>query len=213
MPYRVNSRVPALFAGSLVAATLIGPSWAASAARRCIERPDREVNQAGHWYYHVNRENHRRCWFFEASEPTVNPAPATDGLPAPNTDSTESWFSRFATDVAKTFSPEPRQNSVMSFSSESPQNGISDSTSTAAKTTSSKRPRSGRIAKRAPSQIAPLPTTNGLASAEGSDQSSSQRTTEKDEKHTPQLTPAERQALFDDFLKWYMDKSVFGPGR
>jgi len=88
-----------------------------------------------------------------------------------------------------------------------------DSTSTAAKTTSSKRPRSGRIAKRAPSQIAPLPTTNGLAGAEGRDQSPSQRTTEKDEKHTPQLTPAERQALFDDFLKWYMDKSVFGPGR
>src|SRR5262249_29376448 len=141
MPYRVNSRVPSLFAGSLVAATLLDPSWAAAAARRCIETPDLGVNQAGHWDYHVDRENHRRCWFFEASESTVNPQTAADGPPAPDTVSTESWFSRFATDVAKTFSPEPRQNNIMTFSSESPQNGISESSSTVAKTTSSKRPR------------------------------------------------------------------------
>ncbi len=209
MPHRVNSLVRAVFAGSLAAAVLFGPNWAA-AAGGCIEKPDQEVNQAGHWYYHVDRVHHRRCWYFETLEATVSPPSSADRVLAPNADSQQSWFSRFAAELAKTFSSEPKQSSISAFSSELPQNSILDNSSTVTKTTSPNHPRTNKIASRERSQIEPPATTNGVASAERRDQLLPQRTAEKDEKHTPQLTAAERQALFDDFLKWYMDRSIFG---
>jgi len=209
MPRRVNLWVPALLAGLLGAAVVLGSRWSASAGGGCIEKPDPEVNQAGHWYYHVDRVHHRRCWFFEASEATVSRASSIDQAPAPNADYEESWFSRFTAGLARTLSPEPQQNSISAYSSEPPQNTIPDNSSTVIKTTSSRRPRTTKIAKREPSKIVPLPTTNGLASAEQRDQLPPQRTVEKAKKQTSQLT-AGQQALYNDFLKWYMDKGIFG---
>jgi len=209
MPRRVNLWVPALLAGLLAAAAVLGSHWVASAAGGCLEKPDLDVNQAGHWYYYVDRVHHRRCWFFEAEEATVSPSPSIDQAPPPNADSEESWFSRFAAGVSRAFSLEPRQNSISAFSSEAPQNSIPELSSTITRTTSSKRPTSSKIAKRERSQVAPFPTTNGLASAERRDQSPPQRIAEKDKKPTPQLT-AKQQALYEDFLKWYMDKGIFG---
>jgi hypothetical protein len=208
MPHRVNLWVPALLAGLLAAAAVLGSHWVASAASGCIEKPNLKVSQAGHWYYHVDRVLHRRCWFFEASEAPVSPASSVDQVPPPGADLEESWFSRFTAGLTRTFSLEPQQNNISAFSSEPPQNTIPDSSNTVIKITPSKRPKSSKIAKREPLRIAPPPTTNGLASAERHDQLPSQRIAEKDKKHTPQLT-AEQQALFGDFLKWYMDKGVF----
>jgi len=37
-----------------------------------------------------------------------------------------------------------------------------------------------------------------------------QGTPEKDDKLGRQLTATERQALFEEFMKWYKDTSVFG---
>jgi hypothetical protein len=157
----------------------------------------------------VDRVHHRRCWFFEAEEATVSPESSIDQVPPPNADSEESWFSRLAAGVARAFSLEPRQNSISAFSSEVPQNSIPELSSTITRTTSSKRPTSSKIAKRERSQIVPFPTTNGVASAERRDQLPPPRTAEKDKKHTPPLT-AEQQALYEDFLKWYRDKGIFG---
>jgi hypothetical protein len=56
----------------------------------------------------------------------------------------------------------------------------------------------------------PRPETNGAASAERHDQLLPQRTVEKEEKHPAQLTDADREALFEDFLKWYAVKGIFG---
>jgi hypothetical protein len=210
MPHRVNSLVSMVFASSLAAAMLLGATWAALAAEGCIDKPDREVKQAGHWYYYYDRVHHRRCWFFETSEATVSPRPATERTPAPNADSEQSWFSRFATGLTQTFSPEPKQNSISAFSSEQPQNGISDNSSSVMKTTSPKRLRTTKIARRDQPQIVPPPTTNGLANTEQRDQLPLQRTTEKDQKQTRQLTATERQELFEEFLKWYMDRGIFG---
>lgn len=225
MAHRVNSLVSTIFAGSLAAAMWLGPTWVASAADGCLDKPDREVKQAGHWYYYYDRVHHRRCWFFEASEATGNPRTSADRTPAPNVDSQQSWFSRLATGVTQTFSPEQRQNSISplsseqsqnsipqngisAFSSDPPQNGISDNPGSATKTASPKRPRASKVARR--EQIVPPPTTNGLASTDPRDQSPLQTAAEKDEKQAGQLTAAERQALFEDFLKWYRDRSVFG---
>lgn len=209
MPYRVNPLVSAVFIGSLAAAMFLCPNWAAWAAGECISKPDQEVNQAGHWYYYVDRVHHRRCWFFEPAKATVTPLPSADRVPAPNTESQQSWFSRFASDVAKTFSVEPQQTSISAFSSEPPQTSIPDNSSTATKLTSPKHSRTNKMASRERLRIEP-PTTDGVASTERQDQLTQQGTGEKNEKRSPQLSDADRQALFDDFLKWYRDRSIFG---
>ncbi len=210
MPYRVNPLVSAVFIGSLAAAMFLCPNWAAWAAGECIAKPDQEINQAGHWYYYVDRVHHRRCWFFEPAKATVSPPASAARVPAPNTVSQQSWFSRFASDVAKTFSTEPQQTSISAFSPELPQNSIPDNSSTATTLASPKHSRTNKIAIRERSQIEPPPATSGVASAERQDQLPPQGTSEKNEKRSPQLTDTERQALFDDFLKWYRDRSIFG---
>jgi len=65
-----------------------------------------------------------------------------------------------------------------------------------------------KIVSREWSQTKPPSATNGVANAERHDQLPGNG--EKNEKPAPQFTDAERQALFDDFLKWYRDRSVFG---
>jgi hypothetical protein len=77
-----------------------------------------------------------------------------------------------------------------------------------AKLTSPKHMRTNKIVSRERSQSKPPPATNGVAIAERRDQLPGDG--EKNEKPTLQLTDTERQALFDDFLKWYRDRSVFG---
>jgi len=210
MPHRVNSLVRAIFVGSFAAAVLFGANWMASAADGCIEKPDQEVRQAGHWYYYVDRVHHRRCWYFEKAEATVRPPPIADRGQAPSADSQQSWFSRFAAELAKTFYSEPKQSSISAFSSELQQNSILDNSSTAAKTTSPNQPRTNKTARQERSQIETPAATNGVAGAERPDQLPPQGTAEKNEKRSPQLTATEREVLFDDFLKWYRDRSIFG---
>jgi hypothetical protein len=210
MPYRVNPLVSAVFIGSLAAAMLLCPNWAAWAAGECISKPDQDVNQPGHWYYYVDRVHHRRCWFFEPSKATVSPAPSAERAPAPNTDSQQSWFSRFATELAKPISSERQQTTISAYSPEPAQNSMPDNSSTAPKFTSPKHSRTNKIGSRERSQIEPPPATNGVASAERQDQLLPQGNSEKNDKRSPQLSDTERQALFDDFLKWYRDRSIFG---
>jgi uncharacterized protein YraI len=70
------------------------------------------------------------------------------------------------------------------------------------KLTSAKHLRTNKIVSRERSQTKRPPATNGVANAERHDQSSGNG--DKNEKPAPQLTDTERQALFDDFLKWYL---------
>lgn len=201
MPYRANSLVPAVFAVPLAAAALLGTNWGVSAATECIERTDQQPDQAGHWYYYTDRVHHRRCWYFETSEVANNPPSPPDRGASPNADSQPSWFSRFAAGLAQTPPSEPQQSAAL------------DGSSAAAKTTSAKHPKANKVnivARRERPRIAPAAETTGAAMAERENQSSAQSSTEKDGKHPPQLTTADRQALFEDFLKWYMDKSIFG---
>jgi hypothetical protein len=77
------------------------------------------------------------------------------------------------------------------------------------KLTSPKHPRT-KMVSREWSQAKPPPATNGVANAERHDQLPGNG--EKNENSAPQLTDAERQGLFNDFLRWYLDRGVFGPG-
>jgi uncharacterized protein YraI len=65
-----------------------------------------------------------------------------------------------------------------------------------------------KIVSGARSQISPPPATNGFANGERHSQLSGNG--EKNENPAPELTDTDREALFDDFLRWYRDRSVFG---
>jgi hypothetical protein len=213
MPYRFNPLVSAVFMSSLAATMFVCLNWAAGAASECVGKPDLLANQAGHWHYHVDRVHHRRCWFFEPAKATVSPAASADRVPAQSTESQQSWFSRLTTVLAKSFSKQPQQGSVQqssisAYSSEPPQNTLVDNSIAVTKLASPKRLRANKIVSRERSQIEPPPATNGVANPERHDQLPGDG--ERNEKPAPPLTETERQALFDDFLKWYQDRSVFG---
>jgi hypothetical protein len=264
MPDLFNRFVSTVFVSSLAAPMFLCLNWDAVAASECVGKPDRPVNQAGHWHYHVDRVHHRRCWLFEPSNARVGPAQ--------NTDTQQSWFSHLTPILAKTFSKQPQQSSVQqssisSYSSEPPQNTVLENSTVVAtvssdvvlragpgadfsaighvpggtelettdciggwcrvdfngifgfvsvadriaenrKLTSPKHLRTNKIVSREQSQTRPAPATNGVANAERHDQLPGND--EKIEKPAPRLTDTEREALFDDFLKWYQDRSVFG---
>jgi hypothetical protein len=213
MPYQFNPLVSAVFASSLAAAMFLCLNWDAGAANECVGKPDLSVGQSGHWHYRVDHVHHRRCWFFEPSKATVSPAALADRVPAQKTDSQQSLFSRLTTVLAKSFSKQPQQSSaeqssVSAYSSEPPQNTVVDDSIIVRKLTSLKHLRTTKIVSHERSQSRPPPATNGVANAERHDQLPGNG--EKDEKHAYQLMDTERQALFDDFLKWYQDRSVFG---
>jgi hypothetical protein len=205
----------------LAAATLLGATSGASAAEGCFEKPGREVDP-GHWYYRTDRLHNRRCWFFEPSEATVTPSASTDRAPAPNANHDEAWYNRFATGVAQTLSPQQKQNSIASpsaetsqnnisaYSSEPPKNGILNTSGSVTKSASPKRSTTPKIVRQDQPALTPPPATTGLASTERRNQTPPQSTAEKDDKQARQLTDAERQSLFEDFLKWYRDRGVYG---
>ena len=213
MPYRFNPLVSAVFVSSLAAAMLLCLNRDAEAASECVGKLDLSVNPAGHWHYHVDRVHHRRCWFFEPSKATASSATSADRVSTQNTDSQKSWFLRLTGVVVKSFSRQPEQSSVQqspisAYSSELPQNTVVDDSIAVTRLTSAKRLRANKIVSREQSQTKPAPATNSDASDERHDQLLENR--ERNNKPAPQLMDTERQALFDDFLKWYQDRSVFG---
>jgi hypothetical protein len=68
MASRLVSYMPVLAAALCVAVTALNPNRVL-AASDCIEQPDSRPAQGGHWYYHSDRVNNRKCWYF------VGPAP------------------------------------------------------------------------------------------------------------------------------------------
>jgi hypothetical protein len=198
MRYRTNPLVPAVYAGSLAAAVVLGANWAASAAGGCIAKPNQLIDQAGHWYYYTDREHHRRCWFFETSEVTTSPASSPDQALSANADPQPSWFSRFTAGLAQTVSSETQQNNAQ------------DASSTVTKATSPKHPKTSKIGKKERSRIVPPPETTGVASTERGDQLLPQSASERNETQSPQLTASDRDALYEEFLKWYVDRNILG---
>lgn len=205
----------------LAVATLFGATSLASAAEGCFEKPGREV-ESGHWYFRTDRVHHRRCWLFEPSQATITPSASAERTPAANANRDEPWYNRFATGVTQTFSPEQKQNSMSSpstetsqnnisaYSSESPKNSILTNSGSVTKNASPKRSTTPKIVRQDQPAPAPAPTTTGLAGTERRNQTPPQSTPEKDEKQARQLTDTERQLLFEEFLKWYRERGIYG---
>jgi Bacterial SH3 domain len=126
MPYHFNPLV--FFVSLLAAAMFLCLNLDTGEASECVGRPDRSVNQAGHWH---SRVHHRRCWPFELSNAGAGPTASNDRGPAQNTDSQRSWFSGLTTGLAKTFSKQSQQSgvqhgSISSFYPQPPENTVVD---------------------------------------------------------------------------------------
>jgi hypothetical protein len=203
----------------------------ASAAGECLESPNQRTTQSGHWYYYSDRAQNRRCWFFQSSEakssdarstdvrsvdvrsPEVRSVEATASPPAAAPpaatyqDSPQSLLSRFAAGFSQPYpSPPPQQNV-------SQQSAVPEEPAEAPKTASPKPSRASKVSKRENErlQTAP-PVTSGAASADRQQDRSQQPApaAEKEEKPARPIDVADRESLYQDFMKWQRGRTAYG---
>jgi hypothetical protein len=216
--YRVEGTVPyhfnVLFVSSLAAAMFLCLNLDAGEASECVGKPDRSVNQAGHWHFRVN---HRRSQSPQntvmdnstvvttvRSDVVLRAGPGADfsaighvpgGTDLETTDCIGGWcqveFNRIAGFVGA--ADLENDAAIRRSSARRAENR---------KLTWPKYLRTNKIVSRERSQSKPPSATNGVANAERHNQLSGNG--EKSEKPAPELTNTERQAMFDDFLKWYL---------
>jgi hypothetical protein len=209
MPERANSLVSGLFAGTLASAALLGLSATASSAAECLENPDLRTAKPGHWYYHSDWAQHRRCWFFVPAEVTadtpVSAPPATVSAPAAaivGDYSVQSLLSYFAARFSQPPSPPPQQMEGLQRQPIT----ISDRTCEATQI-SPKHARPNKTVARERPQIAPPPTRTGAAVRRDQPEQSA-----SNERPNLPLNEADREALFQEFVKWGLDRKLFGAG-
>jgi hypothetical protein len=95
MQYYDTSFARVILASLLGSLTALGLNGAVQAAGTCIEGPNLKAGQGGHWYYWVDRVNHRKCWYVTETE--LKPHEGAPLEPTPSPPSTpnstlSSWF-------------------------------------------------------------------------------------------------------------------------
>jgi hypothetical protein len=219
MPNRAKSFASALLGGVIVtgvpaALVPLSLSVTASVAGECLESPNERTTQPGHWYFHFDRTLNRRCWFFQPSEARSSDAKSSEATAgpsaaaAPPATNQDSLLSRITAGFSQGLSPLPQQQQYVP-----PQAGIPDEAGDAARA-SPKPPKAGRVSRREQPQTAAPPTTSGAARVERSPDQPQQPASgaDKDERPAAPVNVAEREALFQDFIKWQRDRTVFGFG-
>ena len=73
---------PAVAAGLFSTMLTLNPNWVL-AAGDCTEQPNREPAAGGHWYYHSDRVNNRKCWYLVEPASTTPQAEAPEAQPSP----------------------------------------------------------------------------------------------------------------------------------
>jgi hypothetical protein len=64
MPDRTTTLASTVIATVLAGTGLMSAMCApARAAEDCLREPKHEASAGGHWYYRVDRQNHRKCWY------------------------------------------------------------------------------------------------------------------------------------------------------
>jgi hypothetical protein len=84
--------VSASLLGALIA---LGLNGAVLAAGTCIEGPNLKAGQGGHWYYRVDRVNHRKCWYSTETGLKTNGGAPSEQTPSPTSTPNlilSSWF-------------------------------------------------------------------------------------------------------------------------
>ena len=68
MPGHVYPAVAAVFVVVISALIALGMNGRVLAGDECVEQPNREAVQGGHWYYRYDREKNRKCWHVESAK-------------------------------------------------------------------------------------------------------------------------------------------------
>jgi hypothetical protein len=201
MPARANSLKSAFIAGTLAAAALPSFNTTASSATECRENPHLRTVQPGHWYYRSDRPRHRPCWFFVPAEVTTDrPMPARPAATVAG-DSQQSLLPFFTPNFLPP--PPPQQMEVP----QTQPNTIPDRSGEVTQAISPKpaRRNKNKSVRRERPPIAPPPTTTGAA-----DPRDQPKQTARDGKPESPLNEADRESLFQDFVKWQLDRNLFG---
>ena len=188
MSKRVVSWVPTASVGLLAAAILLGSNRAAAAADDCLAGPTRPPAQGGHWYYHLDHASNRKCWYVvepEARSPTAQaaePQPAPDAVPQPLQPTFGAFFSSLGFPAAQ-----PNTAGDVRVAQPAPADDLKTDPAAPARRPSMMRQPDGEAA------LAPKPHRPARARPPAA---------HADEGSAPPLDQAERDALFQEFLRW-----------
>jgi hypothetical protein len=76
-----------LFSVPLICSWMIGAGLGvgvhAAAAADCLAEPNRDATEGLHWYYRIDRENDRKCWYLRTLMPRPPEPPAAELQRAP----------------------------------------------------------------------------------------------------------------------------------
>lgn len=159
--------------GLLAMVIVLGTSCAALAADDCLPGPSRPPAQGGHWYYRVDRVSNRKCWYL--AEPARQTPTAEAAEPQPSPQAT----------------PQPTFGSF--FSSLTGGSTGSTSATQADTLNSDARGQTANPTELKKAALAPKPHQPSRVRPPAE---------RADEPGAPPLNQAERDALFQEFLRW-----------
>ncbi len=172
--------------GTLMA---FGLNDAVLAAGTCIEGPNLNAGQGGHWYYRVDRINHRKCWYvMEAGLRTYEGLPL-EPMPSPTSPSNLtllSWFPWLGAGLPGSASAgmQPSSTPEARVPSAAPRGKVVHAVA-------NERPRFARP-----------PETKDVATAERNQPSSRSSAQHAEQVNSQQPDQAAQDALFLEFLRW-----------
>ena len=78
----IPRRMALLVTGITILAAVIVTVKPSRAADDCLAGPNAAAPQGSHWYYRVDRANHRNCWYLRPEDREVRTHAHQDGSPA-----------------------------------------------------------------------------------------------------------------------------------
>jgi hypothetical protein len=189
MSKRIILPAPAVSIGLLATALMLGTDCATLAGDDCLAGPNRPPAQGGHWYYRLDRAKNRQCWYLvepAAQTPTAQaaqPQPAPDPTPQRTLDSFFSSLSSSFTGSTTGSQPDTASDARI-MQPAHPDDLETDGAS---------RGRQPRRVRRPDSQAALALKQHRPAHARPLAEHAEER---------PPLNQAERDALFQEFLRW-----------
>jgi hypothetical protein len=186
MQKRVISYAAAVAAG--LCAVIAFSTNSALATGDCLVQSNRQQAQSGHWYYRVDRVNHRKCWYLVESKTKMAQAEAPEAQPAPDATLGSTLSSFFASLSAGSMGAKPAgtQQDATKGDARPIQTRPDD-------LKNGSRSKLARIAQHPDSNTAPTSKLNRQSSTGPHMAQTNQ---------PPPLDQAGRDSLFEEFLRW-----------
>jgi hypothetical protein len=180
----VVSCIPAVSAGLFVAVIALGADRTAVAADDCLTGPNRPPAPGGHWYYHLDHASDRKCWYLVEPEARTPTAEAMQPQPAPEPSS----------------QPTPQPGFGAFFSTLS--TGFSGSTAAQPAIPDARSPQPAPAGDLGTTPAAPARAPAALAALAPKPHHPRPPVARPDEHAAASSDQAERDALFQEFLRW-----------